>query len=87
MEQDSYEQILAACRQRGACLRVVTLAPSLAAAQSDRGGRVLTDWERERVAQMYREGYATRPFSDLVLDTSGTDAQTSARQIAQWLAA
>jgi len=65
----------------------VTLAPTLAAAQSDRGGRVLTAWERQRIAQMYLEGYAARPFSDLVLDTSATDAQTSARQIAQWLAA
>ncbi|WP_454695227.1 shikimate kinase [Achromobacter aegrifaciens] len=85
LEQDSYEQILAACQQRSALLRVVTLAPTLAAAQSNRGGRILTDWERQRVAQMYLEGYAARPFSDLVLDTSGTDAQSSARQIAQWL--
>ncbi len=86
LEQDSYEQILAACRQRGARLRVVTLAPTLTAAQSDRGGRVLTDWERQRIAQMYLEGYAARPFSDLVLDTSATDAQASACLIAQWLA-
>ncbi|MBO1012230.1 shikimate kinase [Achromobacter sp. SD115] len=85
LEQDSYERILAACQQRRALLRVVTLAPTLAAAQSDRGGRVLTAWERQRVAQMYLEGYAARPFSDLVLDTSDTDAQSSARQIAQWL--
>ncbi|WP_347881400.1 shikimate kinase [Achromobacter sp. GD03932] len=86
LEQDSYEQILAACRQRGARLRVVTLAPTLTAAQSDRGGRILTDWERQRIAQMYLEGYAARPFSDLVLDTSATDAQASACLIAQWLA-
>lgn len=86
LEQDSYEQILAACRQRGARLRVVTLAPTLTAAQSDRGGRILTDWERQRIAQMYLEGYAARPFSDLVVDTSATDAQASACLIAQWLA-
>lgn len=86
LEQDSYAQILAACLQRSARLRVVTLAPTLAAAQSDRGGRALTEWERQRIAQMYLEGYAARPFSDLVLDTSSTDAQSSARQIAQWLA-
>jgi len=85
LERDSYEQILAACQRRSALLRVVTLAPTLEAAQSDRGGRILTDWERQRIAQMYLEGYAARPFSDLVLDTSGTDAQSSARQIAQWL--
>ena len=86
LEQDSYEQILAACRQRGARLRVVTLAPTLTAAQSDRGGRVLTDWERQRIAQMFLEGYAARPFSARVLDTSATDAQASACLIAQWLA-
>ncbi len=85
LEQDSYERILAACARRSARLRVVTLAPTLAAAQSDRGGRVLEEWERQRTAQMYLEGYASRPFSDLVLDTSATDAQSSARQIAQWL--
>ncbi len=85
LEQDSYERILAACARRSARLRVVTLAPTLEAARTDRGGRVLTDWERQRIAQMYLEGYASRPFSDLLLDTSGTDAQSSARQIAQWL--
>ncbi|WP_231570428.1 shikimate kinase [Achromobacter sp. RTa] len=87
LDQEGYERILAACERRSARLRVITLAPTLAAAQSDRGGRILTEWERQRVAQMYREGYASRPFSDWVLDTSSSDPASSAREIARRLAA
>lgn len=32
-------------------------------------GRVFTDWERERIRAMLREGYDRRAFSDLIFDT------------------
>ncbi|WP_321790067.1 shikimate kinase [Burkholderia pyrrocinia] len=78
-----FERLRAACDARDARLFVVTLAPPEAVASSNRGSRVLTDWERSRIAEMYREGYASRAFSDCVIDTSKASADACAREIAQ----
>ncbi|WP_175819035.1 shikimate kinase [Burkholderia sp. BCC0419] len=82
-----FERLRAACDARDARLFVVTLAPPEAIAASDRGSRVLTEWERQRIAEMYREGYAARWFSDCVVDTSGGSVDTCAKRIAQHVAA
>ncbi|PCE34004.1 nucleoside/nucleotide kinase family protein [Burkholderia ubonensis] len=82
-----FERLRAACDARSARLFVVTLAPPETVAMSDRGERALTDWERERIAEMYREGYASRPFSDCLVDTSRLSAQGCAADIARRVAA
>ncbi|MEK2605108.1 shikimate kinase [Burkholderia arboris] len=82
-----HERLRAACDARDARLFVVTLAPPEAIAASNRGARVLTDWERNRIAEMYREGYASRPFSQMVLDTSGATPEACAARIGRQLAA
>lgn len=76
-----FERLRAACDARDARLFVVTLAPPEAIASSDRGTRALTDWERQRIAEMYREGYAARAFSDCVIDTSKASADACALEI------
>lgn len=81
-----FERLRAACDTRDARLFVVTLAPPEAVARSNRGARVLTDWERQRIAQMYREGYASRAFSDCVIDTSSASANVCATEIARRVA-
>ncbi|OED13836.1 AAA family ATPase [Burkholderia sp. A2] len=81
-----FERLRAACDARDARLFVVTLAPPEAVARSNRGARVLTDWERQRIAQMYREGYASRAFSDCVIDTSSASAEGCATEIARRVA-
>ncbi|ALX13971.1 shikimate kinase [Burkholderia cepacia JBK9] len=81
-----HERLRAACDARDARLFVVTLAPPEAIAASNRGARVLTDWERNRIAEMYREGYASRPFSQMVLDTSGATPEACAARIGRQLA-
>ena len=78
-----FARLRAACDARDARLIVVTLAPPEAIAASDRGTRVLTEWERQRIAEMYREGYAARAFSDCVIDTSKASVDACAREIAQ----
>ncbi|MGU3779973.1 shikimate kinase [Burkholderia metallica] len=82
-----FERLRAACDARDARLFIVTLAPPEAVASSKRGARVLTDWERSRIAEMYREGYASRPFSQMVLDTSDATPDACAARIAQHVAA
>lgn len=76
-----FERLRAACAARAARLFVVTLAPPEAVAASNRGTRALSDWERQRIAEMYREGYAARAFSDCVIDTSKASADACAAEI------
>ncbi|WP_244122162.1 shikimate kinase [Burkholderia latens] len=78
-----FERLRAACNARDARLFVVTLTPPEAVAASDRGARALTDWERRRIAEMYREGYASRAFSDCVIDTSNAAPDACATEIAR----
>ncbi|KER74001.1 shikimate kinase [Burkholderia cepacia] len=85
--ETEFERLRAACDARDARLFVVTLAPPEAVASSNRGSRALTDWERQRVAEMYREGYASRAFSDCLIDTSTASADACANDIARRVAA
>lgn len=78
-----YAGLRAACDARHARLFVATLAPPQAIAASDRGTRTLTEWERQRIAEMYREGYASRAFSDCFIDTSTASVDTCAADIAR----
>ncbi|HIH2746038.1 shikimate kinase [Burkholderia aenigmatica] len=85
--ETEFERLRAACDARDARLFVVTLAPPEAIASSNRGARALTDWERNRIAEMYREGYASRAFSDCLIDTSTASADACADDIARRVAA
>ncbi|WP_367189098.1 shikimate kinase [Burkholderia sp. Ed8] len=86
IDEAEHARLRAACDARDARLFVVTLAPPEAIAASNRGTRALTDWERSRIAEMYREGYASRPFSQMVLDTAGTTPDACAARIARHVA-
>ena len=46
----------------------ITLAPSLEKCLKNRGTRELTDWERNRIQEMYEEGYQNRPYSDFIIN-------------------
>lgn len=46
----------------------VTLAPSLEECLKNRGERELDDWERNRIKEMYEEGYQNRPYSDFIIN-------------------
>jgi cytidylate kinase len=86
LEQADFERIDAACRKRRARLVVVTLSPPLEVVLSDRGARVLTHEERERIVEMYAQGYQSRSFSDIVLDNAGMSAEETVACIAAYLA-
>ena len=70
-------EALARHRFDAAC---VTLAPPLEVALASRGSRTLTQWERTRIAEMYREGLARPPFG-LVIDNAGEAPDATARRI------
>ncbi|WP_225770181.1 hypothetical protein [Inquilinus sp. Marseille-Q2685] len=79
-------RLAAAAGRRGARLFVARLAPPMAVALADRGGRPLSKEERERIVEMYAEGYAGPAFSDIVLDNSTLTAGEAAGIIAEALA-
>lgn len=87
LDDAGFARLRAACDRRAARLLVVTLAPPEAVALTDRGGRVLTAWERQRVTEMYRDGYPARAFSDVVLDTAGLTPGESADRLMKSLPA
>ena len=70
LDDADYERLKAASGRRGARFLVLTLAPPLEVAFTNRGQRSLSSEEKCRIVEMYDEGYHARPFSDLVLDTS-----------------
>lgn len=55
---------------------VVTLAPRLEIAQSNRGNRVLTDWEIARVKHHYDVGIASPSFGHIIDNSELTVAET-----------
>lgn len=48
----------------------ITLAPQLDICLQNRGERKLTESEKQRIKQMYSEGYNRPEFSDLIIDNS-----------------
>jgi hypothetical protein len=86
MRPQDHARVAAAAVRRGARLFVATLAPPMAVALVDRGGRPLSAAERERIVEMYEEGYAAPAFSDIVLDNAGLSPDQAAAAIAAALA-
>ena len=48
----------------------ITLAPNLEACLKNRGNRVLTEWEKQRIKQMYTSNYHAPKYADLIVDNS-----------------
>lgn len=59
----------------------ITLAPSLEECLKNRGTRELTDWERNRIRQMYAEGYQHRPYSDFIINNDNQTSEETAEII------
>lgn len=61
--------LLAAWADLGVPIHTFTLAPPLATALADRGGRALSDHERRRIREQYADGRHRPPFGS-ILDTT-----------------
>ena len=59
----------------------ITLAPSLEECLKNRGTRELDDWERNRIRQMYAEGYQNRPYSDFIINNDNQTPEETAEII------
>lgn len=56
----------------------ITLAPSLENCLKNRGTRTLTEWEENRIRQMYKEGYHARDFADLIINNDNQTPEETA---------
>ena len=63
----------------------ITLAPALEVCIQNRGNRVLSKAEVERIKEMYKEGYHNRPYADLIVDNTGQTAQETLNKIMMFL--
>lgn len=59
----------------------ITLAPSLEECLKNRGTRELDDWERNRIKEMYEEGYQNRPYSDFIINNDNQTPEETAEII------
>ncbi|OWJ65835.1 shikimate kinase [Inquilinus limosus] len=87
LRPQDHARLAAAAARRGVRLFTATLAPPMAVALADRGGRPLSAKERERIVEMYAEGYAAPAFSDVILDNAGLTPDQAATVIAEAVAA
>lgn len=72
------------CEAQGVEVRVVTLALNERTALSNRGTRDLTEEERQRVSQMFVEGYHARTFSHLIVDNDSKQSQQAVSEICKF---
>ena len=63
----------------------ITLAPSLDECLKNRGTRELDDWERNRIKEMYKEGYQNRPYSDFIINNDHQKPEETAAIIKEFL--
>lgn len=63
----------------------ITLAPKLEVCLQNRGERKLSAQERERIKQMYREGYHSSKFADLIVDNSRQTPEETLQEILSFL--
>lgn len=63
----------------------ITLAPSLEECLKNRGTRDLDDWERNRIQEMYEEGYQNPSYSDFIINNDNQTPQETAKIIKEFI--
>ena len=63
----------------------ITLSPKLEVCLQNRGKRELEESERNRIKEMYQQGYANPDFADLIIDNSTQTPEQTLQQILDFL--
>ena len=63
----------------------ITLAPSLEECLKNRGTRELDDWDKNRIREMYEEGYQNRPYSDFIINNDNQTPEETAKVIKDFI--
>ena len=78
--QDGYDYLTRELTPLGVPVHCVTLNPGMAAALTNRGTRELTEWELQRIPQLYAEGVHSPSFG-ITIDNASQTPEETARQI------
>ena len=84
LSQKNYQFVMAELDQYKDQLHVVTLAPTLADALTNRGTRELDEWEVERIKHHYEIGIPSPSFGD-VIDNSGQTPDETAKAVLEFV--
>jgi len=63
----------------------ITLAPDIEICLQNRGTRELSEAEKSRIKQMYKEGYHCSEFADLIIDNSKQKPEETTESIMDYL--
>lgn len=63
----------------------ITLAPDIEVCLTNRGKRILTDEEIERIKEMYQEGYHNSEYADLIINNSTQEPEETLQQVTSFL--
>ncbi len=80
LRQEDYDYLMRELQPLGVPIYCVTLDPSMAVALTNRGAHELTEWELNRIPQLYAEGISTPAFG-ITLDNASQTPEETARQI------
>ncbi len=80
LRQEDYDYLLRELQPLGVPIHCVTLNPSMAVALTKRGARELTEWELQRIPQLYAEGIPSPAFG-IIIDNAHQTPEETAREI------
>ena len=80
LRQQDYDYLMRELQPLGVPIHCVTLNPSMAVALTNRGARELTEWELQRIPQLYAEGIHNPAFG-IIIDNAHQTPEETARQI------
>ncbi len=84
LSEKNYHYVMEGLKDLGAVIHVFTLAPSMEAAQANRGEREITMQERERIKYHYDIGIHSPSFGE-VIDNTDQSPEETARYILERL--
>ncbi len=83
--EGDFNEMKAAYEANGHDFYTIVLSPSEEVCANDRGDRILSNWERTRIRDMYEKGYQKPDFADYIIDNSEQTPEETAQQVMTWL--
>jgi hypothetical protein len=77
LRQEDYEYLVQELQPLGVPIYCVTLDPSMAVALTNRGSQELTEWELQRIPQLYAEGIPNPAFGMIINNAHQTPEETA----------
>lgn len=80
LRQEDYDYLVRELQPLGVPIHCVTLSPNMEVALTNRGTRELTEWELNRIPQLYAEGISS-PLFGITIDNAHQTPEETAQRI------